>query len=53
MNTGISKKDTFNKVDDKILIEGIQKLTSSSKGFEYLKDEEDLYSLLDLKEESK
>jgi hypothetical protein len=38
------------KIDDTILQEGIQKLTSGSKGFEYLKNEEDLYSVNDLKE---
>ncbi len=32
------------------LIQGIQQLTSSSKTFDFLKDEEDLYSEADLKE---
>ena len=38
------------KIDDKIILEGIQKMISDSKSFEYLKDEEDLYSVDDLKE---
>ncbi len=37
------------KTEDKIFLEGIQKPTSDSKAFEYLKNEEDLYSLNDLK----
>jgi hypothetical protein len=32
------------------LIKGIQQLTSNSQTFEFLKDEEDLYSEADLKE---
>lgn len=40
----------FSRIDDKLLVEGIQKLTSESKSFEYLKDEEDIYSVNDLKE---
>ena len=32
------------------LIKGIQQLTSKSQTFSFLKDEEDLYSLADLKE---
>jgi hypothetical protein len=40
----------LSKIDDKILIEGIQKLASDSKSFEYLKNEEDLYSVNDLKD---
>jgi len=43
----------LNKIDDKILLEGIQKLASDSKSFEYLKNEEDLYSVNDLKEKYK
>lgn len=38
------------KIDDKIIQEGIQKLTSDSKSFNFLKEEEDLYSVDDLKE---
>lgn len=41
------------KIDDSILLEGIQKLTSDSKSFEYLKNEEDLYSVNDVKEKYK
>jgi hypothetical protein len=37
----------LSKTEDKILLEGIQNLTSDSKTFEYLKDEEDLYSVND------
>lgn len=40
----------ISRIDDKLLVEGIQKLTSDSKAFEYLKHEEDLYSVNDLKE---
>lgn len=36
------------KIDDRILIEGIQKLTSDSKSFEYLNKEEDLYTVNDI-----
>lgn len=43
----------LSKIDDSILTEGIQKLSSDSKTFEYLKDEEDLYSVNDLKEKYK
>ena len=39
----------LSKIDDKIIQEGIPKLTSESKAFEFLKDEEDLYTLNDLK----
>ena len=41
------------KIEDKILLEGIQELTSDSKAFEYLKNDEDLYSLSDIKEKYK
>jgi hypothetical protein len=37
------------KTEDKIFLEGIQKPASDSRVFEYLKNEEDLYSLNDLK----
>lgn len=43
----------LSKIDDGILLEGIQKLATDSKSFEYLKDEEDLYSVNDLKEKYK
>lgn len=41
------------KSDDKLLTEGIQKLTSDSKSFEYLNNEEDIYTVNDLKEKYK
>ncbi len=40
----------LSKIDEKIIQEGIQKLNSESKAFEFLKDEDDLYTLNDLKE---
>jgi hypothetical protein len=40
----------LSKIDDKIIQEGIQKLTSDSKAFEFLNDEDELYTLNDLKE---
>jgi len=40
----------LSKIDDRILQEGIQKITSESKAFEYLLNEEDLYTVNDLKE---
>ncbi len=40
----------ISRIDDKLLVEGIQKMTSDSKAFEYLKHEEELYSVNDLKE---
>lgn len=43
----------LSNVEDNLLVDGIQKLTSESKSFEYLKDEEDLYSLNDIKEKYK
>ncbi len=41
----------LSKIDDFILLDETQKLTPDSKSFEYLKTEEDLYSVNDLKEE--
>lgn len=43
----------LSKIDDNIIIEGIQKLTSDSKSFDFLNDEEDLYNEGDLKERYK
>ena len=43
----------LSRIDDKITLEGIQKLAVESKVFEFLKDEEDLYSVNDLKEKYK
>lgn len=41
------------KMEEQILQEGIQELTSQSSAFSYLNDEEDLYSVNDLKEHYK
>lgn len=41
------------KIDDNITLEGIQKLVSDSQTFDFLKDEEDLYSVNDVKEKYK
>jgi hypothetical protein len=43
----------LSKIADKITLEGIQKLTSDSKAFDFLKDKENLYSVNDLKEKYK
>lgn len=43
----------LSRLDDKILVEGIQKLSSDSKTFEYLNNEENLYSVNDIKENYK
>lgn len=43
----------LSKIDDKIIQEGIQQMVSDSKSFDYLKDEEDLYTVEDLKERYK
>jgi hypothetical protein len=40
----------LSKIDDKITLEGIQQITSDSKAFDFLKNEENLYSVNDLKE---
>ena len=41
------------KYDDQILQKGIEKLISNSQTFDFLKNEEDLYTLTDLKERYK
>jgi len=41
------------KYDDQLLQKGIEKLISNSKTFDFLKNEEDLYALADLKEKYK
>ncbi len=41
------------KTDDKLLTKGITQLVNNSKLFEYIKDEEDLYTVNDLKEKYK
>ena len=43
----------LSKIDDKITLEGIQEIVSDSKTFDFLRDEEDLYSVNDLKEKYK
>jgi hypothetical protein len=43
----------LSRLDDKILIEGIQQLSSDSKTFSYLNKEENLYSVNDLIERYK
>ena len=40
----------LSRAEDKIMIEGIQKLASDSTAFEFLKEEDDLYTMNDLKE---
>ena len=38
------------RYEEQLMIEGIQQLTSNSHTFDFLKDEEDLYTEADLKE---
>ncbi len=38
------------KYEEEILLKGIEKIVSGSESFSFLKDEEDLYSIKDLKE---
>src|SRR5260221_13966538 len=38
------------KIDDKLITEGIQKLTANSLAFRFLQEEEDLYTVNDLTE---
>ncbi len=38
------------KIDDKIILEGIKTLASSSKSYDFLRNEDDLYQLSDVKE---
>ncbi len=40
----------FKKYDEEMMQKGIEKLVSNSNAFQFLKDEEDLYSESDLKE---
>ncbi len=40
----------LNKIDDKLITQGIQKLTTDSNSFKFLESEEELYSKADLKE---
>lgn len=43
----------LSKIDDKIILEGIQNMVSDSKSFDYLNNEENLYTVEDLKERYK
>jgi hypothetical protein len=43
----------LSKIDNNITLDGIQKIVSDSKAFDFLNDEEDLYSVNDLKEKYK
>ena len=47
------KKQLLRHFEDEILQKGIEKLVSNSKTFSYLKDDEDLYTVNDLKEKYK
>jgi hypothetical protein len=40
----------ISKIEDRLITEGIQKLISDSKSFQFLEAEEELYSKEDLKE---
>lgn len=39
-----------NRIDDKILNEGIKNIISDSKSYEFLQDEDELYKVSDIKE---
>ncbi len=43
----------LSRIENQLMTEGIQKLVSDSKTFKFLEDEEDLYSVDDLKERYK
>ncbi|MFO7620788.1 MAG: hypothetical protein R6W81_05915 [Bacteroidales bacterium] len=43
----------LSRIDEKIIVEGIQEIAVDSKTFEFLKEEEDLYTVNDLKERYK
>ena len=43
----------LSKIDEKITVEGIKKLIQNSKSFEFLQEDEDLYTVNDLKEKYK
>ena len=40
----------LSKMDDQIIREGIKEMISDSKSYDFLKEEEDLYTVNDLKE---
>jgi hypothetical protein len=43
----------LSKIEDRLITEGITKLASDSKSFNFLESEEDLYTVNDLKERYK
>ena len=43
----------LNRIENQLMTEGIQKLTTDSKAFKFLETEEDIYSIADLKERYK
>lgn len=43
----------LSKIDDQIIVERIQKMAAESKAFAFLEDEEDIYTVEDLKEKYK
>jgi len=43
----------LNRIENQILTEGIQKITAYSKAFKFLEDEENIYTVEDLKERYK
>ena len=43
----------LSKLEDRLLTEGIQNLVMNSKSFQFLEEEEDLYTEADLKEKYK
>ena len=43
----------LNRIENRLMTEGIQQLTADSKVFKFLEMEEDLYSVSDLKERYK
>jgi len=43
----------LSKIDDQLITQGIQKLAKDSKVYKFLEEEDDLYSVLDLKEKYK
>lgn len=40
----------LSKIDDHITVEGIQKMMNDSKAYDFLKEDDDLYTIKDLKE---
>ena len=40
----------FKRYEEQVLIQGIQKITAEGKSFEFLNNEEDIYSIASLKE---